>query len=616
MPSNGKNRNQADIEMICKHLAEKLKIKFKFEENATPATNGSEITLPTNLNKTMLLEMLGALLHETFHIRHTNFEWFNNNYNYESPIIKEVVDVLENIRVDSRAIKKYPAAADLYSLLSKYVVDTHKDVLDKEPMPWKILKHLQLQNRATKEFPAPVYDPKAMELLSKLKLEDFSDQARAAHNTQDLLPIAKALLKKLLDYVEEQKQKQAGGGQPDFDTTQMSPQAAQQIQMDKIEQQSQKMQAVGQEMQSTRMIFAKQKNSAKQNNQWLRPSPRLIRKKNKPVKLNRTSKQAEADALDAQIDKAQAKLDAEKQQKLDEAQAKMDQLQKKESEATQKYQSMDTKKGEMLAKLQRITDNNNSMEIALGIESGGDMQGFDSIRPEDMLTQVDYNKDLELSRSLDERLRKFFIDEREERQRDEEGTRINNRKLVNLMTNNSGLFTIHQYVPERTDVIFLLDNSGSMDHKGHMLLSALNTLLTALKKVVVDENLPVDTAVYTFNDEPQCIQEFKQELDPDEISRRYRVGGGTRLLESVNAMHEVFENKGSDGKRLLVVVTDAEVNDYEIQTLYNEAHIEMKAVYIGICANLRSQEAQELFRASNITKEDEILDVLSSIIME
>jgi uncharacterized protein YegL len=245
------------------------------------------------------------------------------------------------------------------------------------------------------------------------------------------------------------------------------------------------------------------------------------------------------------------------------------------------------------------------------------MAGFGTIGARDLLKPVVAFTDLELEKTLDEKLREFFVERREERQIDEDGTRLNRRKLASLYTTSANMFTERHQVDDQTDLIFLLDNSGSMSgQKGSMLVTAVTTLMNSLKRVVFDENLPLSMAVYTFNNTTECIKEFDEELDIQRIASRYRTDGGTTMLPAINKMAEVFDQKGRSERRLLMVLTDAEVSYHEIQVLSNQAKTEMKTVYIGIGADMRNESVRKLFMETNINTEKEILDVLSKVIMD
>jgi uncharacterized protein YegL len=281
------------------------------------------------------------------------------------------------------------------------------------------------------------------------------------------------------------------------------------------------------------------------------------------------------------------------------------------------YKKMDEKRQRMVEVLDQIEKNPSSMAHALGIQQEVEMAGFGTIGARDLLKPVVAFTDLELEKTLDEKLREFFVERREERQIDEDGTRLNRRKLASLYTTSANMFTERHQVDDQTDLIFLLDNSGSMSgQKGSMLVTAVTTLMNSLKRVVFDENLPLSMAVYTFNNTTECIKEFDEELDIQRIASRYRTDGGTTMLPAINKMAEVFDQKGRSERRLLMVLTDAEVSYHEIQVLSNQAKTEMKTVYIGIGADMRNESVRKLFMETNINTEKEILDVLSKVIMD
>ena len=61
----------SSFETVAKHFAGQLKVKLQYKEKACPQTDGEScITLPTDMGD-LTLPTLGALLHESYHIRNT-----------------------------------------------------------------------------------------------------------------------------------------------------------------------------------------------------------------------------------------------------------------------------------------------------------------------------------------------------------------------------------------------------------------------------------------------------------------------------------------------------------------------------------------------------------------
>ena len=146
-----------DIKIVARHLAQSLKCELVFEDGACPATDGKQIILPTDLNKDVLFELLATLLHETFHIRYSDMDNFRG-YGMDEHM-KYAVNVLEDIRIDHKAMQEYPQARGLYKALYDYVMKKHADKLKDEPLPYRVMKHMIVK---AKQMPECYYDDNAV----------------------------------------------------------------------------------------------------------------------------------------------------------------------------------------------------------------------------------------------------------------------------------------------------------------------------------------------------------------------------------------------------------------------------------------------------------------------
>jgi len=145
----------SSFETIARHFAGKLKVKLHFKDKICPQTDGeSRIILPTDMGD-LTLPTLGALIHESYHIRNTgklencyqkfydlNKKWFNGNSWHMKKHYSFLTNLLEDIRIDTMVLKKYDNAKYIYSTLIEFGCDMHaksaaKKAKSKEPVKVK-----------------------------------------------------------------------------------------------------------------------------------------------------------------------------------------------------------------------------------------------------------------------------------------------------------------------------------------------------------------------------------------------------------------------------------------------------------------------------------------------
>jgi hypothetical protein len=119
-----------------------------------------------------------------------------------------------------------------------------------------------------------------------------------------------------------------------------------------------------------------------------------------------------------------------------------------------------------------------------------------------------------------------------------------------------------------TDIIFILDNSGSMENQVNNTCSGFNELISSQKKLysqrIDDENCSVDCSVtlikFSNHDKINTIYEKKDINDIEYITKTDLLPTGLTAL--YDAMAYAFEiNFEPRRKRTYVVITDGENND-------------------------------------------------------
>ena len=191
------------MEIVAKHLANEMGVQIEFVKDATPATDGRRIILPTELNGDMLFELLGALLHETAHVRYTDKNAYERRKN-QTEQMREAVNVLEDIRVDAKAIAEHPAAQSMYRKLLTYISEKYGEGMKKEPLAHRIFKHLVLIGKGLEDL---AYDDKAMKAIEILNLRHFVVDAIDATDTYTIEALAEQLLRVLGQAFKDEQEK-------------------------------------------------------------------------------------------------------------------------------------------------------------------------------------------------------------------------------------------------------------------------------------------------------------------------------------------------------------------------------------------------------------------------
>lgn len=577
-----------DIEMFSKHFASNLDVVIEFKENANPCTDGKTIILPKNMNKEVLFEMLATLIHETFHIRFTTMTQYTS-FAAQGQSFAETLNVLEDIRIDEKAFKLYPECKDLYYMLYKYIM---KDIegFKKEPQAIRILKHMILKHKANKnkEFAEFYYDQDALKIIDKLNLNEDIAKTIKCKNTRDVTVVAMEVIKKIYKFLKENKDGVAND--PEFDPNGSSLESFKK----KIEE-------------------AKAKKEEKLKDQ--------INEKNEKIKEHDKLKKeiAELQSEFAEVSQDNSLSNKEKMQELNKISKKAEDKQQEDTalikELDEDVREIHRNQAAIARDAKKMSETkDNSEEVFFGDGQSKNMNGFDALKPEDIKSNENYDK-IKLERSLDEDLREFFIEKREERINDEEGNRLDSRRLHKLFTNDNNVFTEQQEKEFRTKVLFLVDRSGSMGSRENIIKQAFFTLLTALYRIVDEDNLPIDIAVVAFNEKVQILKAFESQKTPQQIVDSYHICGGTILLEAYNKARDMLESSGEDCEKVLICMTDGEVNDYEIDEINNLA-TDMKSLFIGINLNIYSKKCKALFGKYNITDIKEVLHILTTAIKE
>jgi len=655
--------NVEDIEILCKHLAEKLDIEIRFEEGSPPCTDGKKIVLPTDLNRKVMLELLATLLHETGHIRSTDMDKFTQICENNGSLYKLAVNMLEDVRVDNETLKKYPQARELYYLLFRYCFDKQTENLKAEGLPIQVMKHMMVRSYEIdkKLSDTLVYNPTAIDIINQLNLDGFTNRAKQCSSIFQVEQVARDLLTVLTNFfrdvfkeeIQKKQEQNQARTQEQKDAEAEERESTpyyngsyryagnfnpNQEDLDKpipegLKEKVKKEYGYEDILKDQKEIKKKREteyNEAQTKNHEAQRQENLDRDAKKSLERGLTRidgnvreketllrrgglSRAEEEKAEKSKEKSEEKSElyheqiAELEDKIEKDRALSEKTGEIREKAARKY-------GEEYNRLKAMMEDPNSTDALFGKDNRVDLNGFSAIDSGDVMGSNLYDStDILVTKSLDEKIRDTFLGKKEERMPEETG-RVNHRVLYRVMTGDDNIFQEDEETHKKTHIIFLLDASGSMGgSKATMLVTAVDSLLNALKRVIENEDLPISIGVYDFDDNVRQIKHFDDPLKEFLLKDTYYTRGSTRLLQSVLKMADIFHNIGEDSEKILVIATDAEVDSNEIHRLSNQTFDDIRTIYIGLGVNDRSECVKKLFR-NNIETEKQILEVLTDVV--
>lgn len=578
--------------ILAEHFAEKGGLRVTFEDGACPKTDGKEIILPTEVNERCVNPLLGAILHETAHVKHTADP--REVFDELSQVECQAVNALEDIRVDYLTSLKYPNSLDFIHELALTAVDSGKAELNKEPKPQQVLKGLCFIHDGFN--PADIYE--SADVLAKIKdVEHFILEARDAKSTWEIIPIARRLLIELI-------------GQ------QLTPQ--------------QKTKLVNMADQGGQIEKSKEQHR-QECNEANAETNRLNQERNKLYKEMRRNQRAE---YRHQNEAARAEAEGNKEEKA-KAEAKaagkgnvVKLLQKKDQEldanGTESYDraakahdafNKDNEKLEAIAEeFQELVDG-----AGCSFGDGLKINGFDALKGSDL--KPDYTAAL-CPKTIQEIIAEALLRKKEEIVIDENGSRLNQSALADFSTEPEKLFAQKEPRHDLTKIAFVLDVSGSMGGWGEssrlgQAFNALDVLLRAVKQSQED-GAPCQVSIYAFGTEPAKIIDDLEHYEANNVRKaideqRYRCGSGTNLLRAVNFVSEQLIQEAEH--RAIVLITDASVNPGDCAAIINNTSGDCKQIYIAIDGDLYG-EIGALFGDNNILKPEDAMRVIGGALLK
>jgi uncharacterized protein with von Willebrand factor type A (vWA) domain len=552
------------FETIAKHFANKLTTRVVFKAKATPMTDGTTIILPKSLSDENLLPTLGALLHESHHIKYTDMsamkpemEW-TEGYHKASQFL---LNLLEDIRIDHKVFKEYPSARILYKkLLDTVFSDKDFDKSQITEMFIILTQHIYLYGVGfenlfyRKEIFTKFYNE------SKKELDTIIEVSKKAKKTKDLHTQVKRLYGLLKDFIKKENN------------------------LKSLKNHITKSKAKSTEMQNEIDDHKKQ---------IVDNSKRIGKNQDKISKLRKEKYDEDLTAGEKN----------EIEQEMQDLKTECDKLNKSNSIQQTKEDKIYSEKNQLEKQIERIEEmleKCDDKEESLDIEAMFDeelthgssndyLNGFKSLNDNCKITSkkeeiVDFEdcmrhifKRLEQERNLNNSTGKINLDKV--------------YKIFNSQEDNYNDIFIQNRMKEsyNNKIIFLLDTSGSMGSFSSIKNQTLFNCVSSLMKVIEEkkEDYNIEYSVGLFSDMFKEIKKFDETISEEMFYARYRnkfMGGNTNIYTALDDCYKLLEDQAHiKDKKFIIVFTDAEFTSDDSNKILDEYDARPeKVIFIGI----------------------------------
>jgi len=225
---------------------------------------------------------------------------------------------------------------------------------------------------------------------------------------------------------------------------------------------------------------------------------------------------------------------------------------------------------------------------------------------------------IESTQTLDEIIAETVIARRDQKFEDDNGANLNPRQYGSLYTDVDQLFLDEEQKQYKTKVALVLDVSSSTGQTSD--IGSRANIIYNLSKVIAEAILkaeqsgaPVEFKIFGFTRDivELCNSEnySKDKLYTSLCGFRNEYSDGTNLAQAVNIVADKLrDDEDSDSDLVAIVLTDAEVCEYEIKRLANEScshNVRFGFVAIHPSYDSTDEEFDFLFGENIINREDD-----------
>jgi hypothetical protein len=204
----------------------------------------------------------------------------------------------------------------------------------------------------------------------------------------------------------------------------------------------------------------------------------------------------------------------------------------------------------------------------------------------------------------------------------EDGNKINTDNLASFLTGDIDSLMEEEIIRKvkKSKIILLLDASGSMgsglldnSKRSKVVTGCGKSLIDILNEVCMLEGLNVDYEIVAFDDDYKVLSKENWENE-------YRLmGGGTNLINAFSYVQDkLLQDMDIDGNRIIIVFTDGEVSEQEINLMHNRilSHgTDIRCMVIGVGADITGTFVRDIVGDMNILAHECADSILLEAIM-
>jgi hypothetical protein len=577
---------------------------------------GDTIYLPEDVPAEVQGVLLATLLHESYHLRFTDRANVDRLVEHQEHK-KNVLEALEDMRLNAKVFEDWPNAKNLYADLHEYHEEKHG--AEFAALPWQVQAMRKLMYQSYGD-PAlfdrfASQDPKVLEWWAKHGefAQSVIDRAKAAPDTEALVPLVNEILTRLFPEDERRKQARQQAEQEQKQAEQEAGQArdGQRDAQGQGKAAHQKAKDLDNQAREQEKDAAREKAQAKQDEQ------------------EAESREQAGDKKGAEQKRKQAQ---EHKQKADEHQKKAEDLNKQAAPNYKALEDLKKQYDQQKAKAEKADAQAGAAkaeQAKLDQEAQGEQQdgmdglskvgiGFNQIDPKDFTVRHLLPENIE-----DEVLE--FLKSREQRTLNTDQGRIDPRRLPQYYQPENLFLTTLEDAHKKTRIYFLVDVSGSMSERlngdggreKHVLSTeAVLAICKAVEKGKA-EGLDLEYGIFGFDTEAHEVKGFEQELDTAEVKKGLAPQGGTtpwKVIEHVETQHQP---DNASTKQVVFMVSDGEFGSQDYNYIEQRLGGSIKWVFLGIDANDRyDARCRDLFGKYNVRRAQDLKKSLGRALID
>ena len=601
------------FEIVARHYAEKAHIKLYFRDKCSPHTDAkNRIILPKCMNEDKLLATIAALLHEAHHIKLTGDmeslcnklyhgpakHWFGNHYSDISNFYKFLLNLCEDIRIDSKIMTKYEGAKYLYQELinlANQIRIEEKHGISEHTNKFIVLTQ-QIYLYALDFDESNYFEPEIIKDFiskNKEKLDAILKDVKACNE----IPLSHGLVRPVdqlgnlvKDYLQMKDEKQPGGGSGSQAGGKQGNKEATKKLKEKLKQELDKKSDENKELE-------KQENKLKKDKEDLQEKIDKARqdRSKKQDKLNKMKRDGKDDE---ETDKLKEDIEDsyEDENEISEQKQEIDKDLRKNYK--QKQENLDEMEDigedlETISKKKGDLDSEDIVDMEIDDADGYSLVGFKRLNKVSKRMKTSYEEMLNFESNLNQIFKRL-----EHKETYSHTTGKLNMKSIHKIFNHEGevddIFK-HDRLTEKFNnkIIFLLDVSGSMGDFGrsHKNEVVWDCLLNMVKVIETNkENCNIEYGIYTFSSKNQFgeVKSFEDNgMTESQLEHKYRenyFNGGTDIIDALEKCYDMLELKSHNkDKKFIITITDAEFGYSEMNTILKEYNARQeKHIFIGI----------------------------------